>query len=128
MFDNLNDENIMMYAIKNYTNPVCIMSEFEEDYKRFKYIKRLVKKYRNNGELRERLILNHIITLSNVFTIESVVRMCFYRFDEEDYPILKTFLLYLNYLPQTVYGIRGKNIVTGNITIDFNVAKSLREI
>jgi len=128
MFDNLNDENILIYAIKNYTNPNCIMSEFDEDYKRFKYVKRLIKKYRNTGELKERLILNHIITLSNVFTIEAVVRICFYRFDEEDYPTLKTFLLYLNYLPNVVEGIDGKTIRTREILVDMKAAEALRTI
>ena len=128
MFDNLTDENIMMYAIKNYTNPICITSEFEEDYRRFKYIKRLIKKYRNTGDLKERLILNHIITLSNVFTIKAVVRICFYRFDEEDYPTLKTFLLYLNYLPTIVRGINGKDIRTRDILVDMEVAETLRKI
>lgn len=128
MFDNLNDDNILIYAIKNYTNPNCIMSEFDEDYKRFKYVKRLVKRYRQTGELKERLILNHIITLSNVFTVEAVVRICFYRFDEEDYPVLKTFFLYLNYLPNVVIGIDGKNIRTREILVDMKIAEALRKI
>ena len=67
MFDNLTDDNLLIYAMKCYNSPNCIISEFEDDYKRLKYIKRLIKKYKLTRDLRERLILNHIIDLSNVF-------------------------------------------------------------
>ena len=86
-----------MFAIKAYNKPNCIMSEFEEDIKRIKYVKRLIKKYVVTGDLKERLILNHIIILSNVFGIEATVRMLFLKLDEKHYPILKTFLLFLNH-------------------------------
>jgi len=76
---NLNDENFIMYAIKAYNKPNCVMSEFEEDIKRIKYIKRLIKRYSITGDLKERLILNHIIILSNVFGIEATVRMLFLK-------------------------------------------------
>jgi hypothetical protein len=128
MFDNLNDDNFMMYAIKSYNSPNCIMSEFEDDMKRLKYIKRLIKRYRTTGELKERLILNHIIVLSNVFGTEATVRMLFYKFDPEDYSILKTFLLFLNYMPNVVIGISSKNIISGDIGIDIFVGKRLRSI
>ena len=96
MFDNLNDDNFLIYAMKAYESPNTILSEFEDDLKRIKYVKRLIKKYKLTGDLRERLILNHIIVLSNVFGVEPTVRMLFFKFDEEDYHILKTFLLFLN--------------------------------
>jgi hypothetical protein len=128
MFDNLDDDNFTMYAIKSYNSPNCIMSEFEEDMKRLKYIKRLIKRYRATGELKERLILNHIIVLSNVFGTEACVRMLFYKFDPEDYSILKTFLLFLNYMPNVVIGISSKNIISGDIGIDIFVGKRLRSI
>lgn len=124
----LNEETFIMYAIKCYDNPHCVMSEFEEDLKRIKYIKRLIKRYRTTGELKERLILNHMIVLSNVFGTEATVRMLFYKFDEEDYEILKTFLLFLNYMPKIVIGINGTNIISADISIDLFVAKRLREI
>jgi hypothetical protein len=128
MFNNLNEDNFIMYAIKCYDNPNCVMSEFEEDLKRIKYIKRLIKRYKTTGELKERLILNHIIVLSNVFGTEAAVRMLFYKFDKEDYEILKTFLLFLNYMPKIVFGINDTNILSSTISIDLFVAKRLRDI
>lgn len=127
MIENLCDENFLIYAMKAYDKPNCIMSEFEEDLKRIKYVKRLMKRYRVTGDLKERLILNHLIVLANVFGVEASVRMLFYRFDREDFDILKTFLLFLNYMPTTVAGIRGTNIYSGDITIDLFVAKRLRD-
>ena len=117
-----------MYAMKCYESPNCIMSEFEEDLKRIKYIKRLIKRYKTNGELKERLILNHIIILSNVFGTRNAVRMLFYKLDEEDYEILKTFLLFLDYMPDIVSGIKGKDIHSQSISIDLFVGKRLRDI
>lgn len=117
-----------MYAMKSYDSPTCIQSEFEEDFKRFKYVKRLIKKYKISGDLKERLILNHIIVLGNVFGPVAATRMLFYRIDEEDYPILKTFLLFLNYMPDIVVGIRGRNLYSSDITVDLKVGKQLRSI
>jgi len=128
MIDNLNDDNFIMYAMKAYDKPNCIMSEFEEDLKRLKYVKRLIKRYRATGELKERLILNHIIILSNVFGVEASVKMLFYRIDSNDYDVLKTFLLFLSFMPVTISGLNGKNIYSGDITIDLFVSKRLREI
>jgi hypothetical protein len=127
MIENLCDDNFLIYAMKSYDKPNCIMSEFEEDLKRIKYVKRLIKRYRLSGNLKERLILNHLIILANVFGVEASVRMIFYRFDREDFDILKTFLMFLNYMPTTVGGIRGTNIYSGDITIDLFVAKRLRD-
>jgi len=126
--DNLTDDNFMMYAIKCYNSPLCVMSEFEEDFKRLKYTKRLIKKYVVTGELKERLILNHIIVLSNCFGVEATVRMLFFKIDPKDYHILKTFLLFLNYMPKVVMGINGKNIISADITIDFVISKKLQSI
>ena len=128
MIENLNDDTFIIYAIKSYDKPNCIMAEFEEDIKRIKYIKRLIKKYVVTGELKERLILNHIILLNNVFGPEVTSRILFYRIDERDYDILKTFLLYLNIMPEVVKGIRGKTINTVDIPIDMNIAEILRQI
>jgi hypothetical protein len=128
MIDNLNDDNFLLYAMKCYDSPNAIMSEFEEDLKRIKYVKRLIKRYRATGELKERLILNHLIILSNVFGTRNSVRMLFYKVDKEDYDILKTFLLFLNYMPDMVSGIKGKNIHRSDISVDVFVGKRLRDI
>lgn len=128
MFDDLNDDNFLMYAVKAYNSPHCIMSEFEGDLKRTKYLKRLFRRYKVTKALKERLILNHLILLYNVFGAEPATRILFFRIDEQDYDVLKTFLIYLNYMPDKVKGINGKDIVSSDILIDMNVADILRQI
>ena len=128
MFENLNEDNFMMYAMKCYTSPHCIMSEFEGDIKRTKYLKRLFRRYKVTKSLKERLILNHIILLNNVFGPEATARILFYKTDERDYDILKTFLGYLDIMPDFVYGVGGKTIVSSEIPLDMNVAEILRNI
>ena len=104
------------------------MSEFESDIKRTKYLKRLFRRYKITKSLKERLILNHIILLNNVFGTEATARILFYKIDERDYDLLKTFLMYLNLLPDGVYGINGKNIPLIDIPIEPNVAEILSKI
>jgi len=128
MFDNLNDDNFMLYAMKAYDKPNAVISEFEEDLKRIKYVKRLIKRYKATGELKERLILNHIIILSNVFGIEATVRMLFYKIDSSDYSILKTFLLFLNYMPRHINGIKGQYLNSSDISVDLVIGKKLKEL
>jgi hypothetical protein len=128
MFDDLNDENFIMYAMKFYNSPHCIVSEFESDIKRTKYLKRLFRRYKVTKSLKERLILNHIILLNNVFGPEATARILFYKIDERDYDILKTFLAYLNIVPDVVYGIKGRNIPISEIPIDINAAEILSKI
>ena len=128
MANDLNDDTFMIYVAKAYNSPKCIMSELEEDLKRTKYLKRLFRRYKTTKTLKERLILNHIILLNNVFGPEATTRILFFRIDENDYDVLKTFLLYLNLLPEVVYCINGKNIITSGIPVDLNIAKVLREI
>ena len=128
MFDNLNDDNFMLYAVKCYTSPHCIMSEFEGDIKRTKYLKRLFRRYKTTKVLKDRLILNHIILLNNVFGIEANARILFYKIDERDYDILKTFLCYLNIMPEMIYGIKGRDINGYDIPLDLNVAEVLRNL
>ena len=128
MFDDLTDDNFMMYAMKCYRAPQCIMSEFEGDIKRTKYLKRLFRRYKVTKSLKERLILNHIILLNNVFGPEATARILFYRIDERDYDILKTFLCYLNIMPETVMGIKGKTIHSGEIPVELNVTEILLKI
>jgi len=128
MFDDLNEDNFVMYAVKCYTSPNCLMSEFEGDLKRTKYLKRLFRRYKATKVIKERLILNHIILLNNVFGLEATARILFFRIDEKDYDALKTFLVYLNLLPSEVKGIRGKTIVTDVIPVDMKIAEILRKI
>jgi len=102
-FTNLNDSNFIMYAMKNYENPTCSgIDEFYEDLNRIKYIKRLFRKYEKSRILRERLILNHLIILGNVFGPAVCSRIMFFKTEPELHSYLKTFLVYLNYLPKQI--------------------------
>lgn len=127
MYD-LNDDNFMIYAIKSYKKPNTIMSEFEEDLKRIKYIKRMIGKFLSTGVLKERLILNHIIILSNVFGVEFTTRMLFYKLPRKYYEVLKPFLLFLHYLPVEINSINGICINTNDIAMNPVVIQKLREI
>lgn len=99
MYEKITSENVIMYAIKNYNNPQCEGElEFFDDLKRFKYIKRLFKKYQESGELRERLILNHFIVLNNVFGSDAAITLLLYKIEKEHWSIMKSFLIYLNML------------------------------
>ena len=127
-FDNLTSENIMIYAMKIYDKPNCILSEFKEDMKRFNYLKRLFKRYRKMGEMRERLVLNHLVVLYNVFGAEALSRLLFFKMSKDDYSILKTYLLFLSCMPEIVKGIKGHDILSSDIAVDMTIAKVLREI
>ena len=99
----ITEENYMLFAMKVYENPQCkSVQEFHEDMNRIKYLKRLFKKYKSTGVLRERLILNHIIILYNVFGIQAATRILFTRLDKELHPILKTFLVFLHMFPDKI--------------------------
>ncbi len=101
LFDELTNDNFLLYASKYYDNKQCTeVEEFYEDLNRFKYLKRLLRRYESNGELQERLILNHLIVLFNVFGITHAKRMAFFKTDEQSMSTLKTFLVYLNYLKE----------------------------
>jgi len=128
MFDDLNEDNFLMYAMKAYTSPQYVMSEFEGDLKRTKYLKRLFRRYKITKSLKERLVLNHLILLYNVFGVEPATRILFFRIDEVDYDVLKTFLTYLNYMPERIKGINGKDILSSDILIDENVLEILKTI
>ena len=98
-FDELNDSNYVIFAIKNYENPHAVTQEdFEEDLKRFKWIKRLLKRYRTTGVLKAHLLINHFIILYNVFG-EAATPLLFFKIDKELWPVVKTFVLYLGRLP-----------------------------
>ena len=101
-FKHLTPENINMFAIKHYDNPSCVdEQEFLDDMKRFKYLKRLFKKYSKTSILKERLIMNHIIVLQNVFKPDAVKLLLFYKINQEHWSLLKTFLVFLNYMIET---------------------------
>ena len=124
-FFELNDDNIVYFAMKNYQNPSCKnIEEFQEDFNRIKYVKRLFNRYEQSGVLRERLILNHIITIYNVFGVEASSRMLFNRLDERQFSILKTFLVYLNYCPENKFD----NIDIVSIPLDTTIIKKLRSL
>lgn len=118
----------MIYAMKIYDKPNCILSEFKEDMKRFNYLKRLFKRYRKMGEMRERLVLNHLVVLYNVFGAEALSRLLFFKMSKDDYSILKTYLLFLSCMPEIVKGIKGHDILSSDIAVDMTIAKVLREI
>lgn len=99
-FDELNDSNYMLFAIKFYNNPQSVTREdFEDDLKRIRYVKKLLKKYKKDGVLKAHLILNHLILLFNVFD-DAAVPLLFYNLEQDLWPSLKSFLLFLNRLPE----------------------------
>jgi hypothetical protein len=101
MFENITNENVMMFALKNYDNPQCEgEKEFHDDMKRFKYIKRLLRKYTEHGVLKERLLLNHIIVLNNVFGADACSTLLFFKIEPEYWPHLKSFMNFLGILPE----------------------------
>ena len=128
--DKLDESNFLLYAAKHYDNPQCYDTiEFYDDMKRFKYIKRLLNRYLDENDLKERLILNHIIVLYNVFGAEATIRMLFLRCKGMEV-LLKPFLVFLNLLPDKIenIGMENKTIYTNTIDIDLTILKKLREI
>tara|TARA_Y100001951_G_C11084685_1_gene153339 strand:+ start:33 stop:431 length:399 start_codon:yes stop_codon:yes gene_type:complete len=128
-FDDLNDDNFLMFAMREYNNMQCTdIEEFYDDLKKIKYIKRLFNSYRNNGQLKERLILNHLIIFYNVFTVQAGTRILFYKIEKDFWPILKTFLIYLDRMPDKIDSIRGEIILTSDIQLDDGIISRLRTI
>ena len=128
-FDDLNDDNFLMYAMREYNNMQCTdIEEFYDDLKKIKYIKRLFNSYRNNGQLKERLILNHLIIFYNVFTLQAGTRILFYKIEKDFWPMLKTFLVYLDRMPDKIDSIRGEIIRTSDIQLDDGIITRLRTI
>lgn len=120
LFDELNNANFDLYAAKHYRNPQCLdAQDFYDDVAKFKYVVRLLRRYRDTGKIQERLLLNHIITIYNVFEIAAANRMIFHRVDIDLWPALKTFLVYLNYLPENLHK---------NINIDLSIATKLKDL
>lgn len=127
IFDRVNENNFELYAAKFYENPNCeSVEEFEKDLDRIKYIKRLFKKYQNGCELRERLILNHIIVLYNVFSYEACTKMLCFKL-KEHLSYLKPFLIQLEYWPEVL--LVGETAIMGSdITMDREIVTRLRKI
>jgi hypothetical protein len=129
MIDKLDESNFMLYAAKHYDNPQCFDTlEFYEDLARFKYIKRLFNRYEESGELKERLIVNHLIILYNVFG-PATTRMLFFKLNGHLH-LLKPFIILLGFLPDKVYGVgvENKTIISSDIPMDENIVKLLRKI
>ena len=99
-FDELNEDNYLLFAIKFYDNPQAVTKDdFEDDLKRIKYVKRLLKRYKNSGVLKTHLILNHLTVLFNVFD-DAAVPLLFFNLERDLWPFIKSFLLFLNRLPE----------------------------
>ena len=129
IFDDLNDDNFLMYAMREYNNMQCTdIEEFYDDIKKIKYIKRLFNVYKNNGLLKERLILNHFIIFYNVFTVQAGTRILFYKIEKDFWPMLKTFLIYLDRMPDKIESIRGEVILASDIKLDDGIISRLRSI
>jgi hypothetical protein len=125
VIEKLNDNNFLLYAMKHYDNPQChSLEEFDEDLKKFLYLKKLITRYKKDGELRDRLILNHIIVLYNIFG-PSATRMLFFKIDRDSWDVLVTFLLYLGHMPDTLPEF---NIILSDIKLDETVISVLRKI
>lgn len=100
IFNELNEDNFLLFAIKNYENPQAVTKEdFEKDLNHFKYIKRLLKRYKKSGELKTHLILNHFIILYNIFG-EATTPMLFFKIEKELWSSVKSFIIFLNRLPE----------------------------
>jgi hypothetical protein len=123
--EKLNESNFLVFAMHHYDNPQChSLQEFEEDLKKFLYLKKLISRYKNNGELRERLILNHIIVLYNIFG-DNATQMLFYKIDESCWDTLVTFLVYLDRMPETIPEL---NLVLSDVVLDETIISTLRKI
>jgi len=130
MYEKLDETNFLLYAAKHYTNSQCYDTiEFYDDLKRFKYLKRLFNIYVETGELKERLILNHIIIIYNIFGVTPATRMLFFKL--LDYKeLLKPFLMLLNYMPDKIdqIGLRGITLYDYDIIADPIIQEKLRNI
>jgi hypothetical protein len=128
-FDDLNEGTFLMYSMKEYNNIQCVdIEEYYDDLKKIKYIKRLFNIYKNDGQLKERLILNHLITWYNVFSSQAGTRILFYKIEEHFWPMLKTFLIFLERMPDKIESIRGKTILSTDIKLDDGIVTRLRTI
>lgn len=122
IFNELNDQNFLLFAIKHYENPQAVTKEdFDKDLNHFKYIKRLLKRYKNTGELRVHLLINHFIVLYNIFG-DAATPMLFYKIEKELWSIMKTFIIFLNKLPEF------PKCYIHDITVDLDCLSELQKI
>mgnify|MGYP003333330731 FL=1 len=128
MIDHLTEENFLIFCAKIYDNPAMhSTTEFIEDLDRIKYIKKLITRYLDTGELKERLILNHIITLHNCFG-DQLAKILFLKL-ENHYHLIKPFLIILNALPDIISNVGSHSIVhTDDISMDQTIIEALRKI
>ena len=126
-FEDLNEKNFLLFAMQHYDNPQCVdVEEFNDDLRKIKYIKRLFNQYSLGGVLKERLLLNHIIVFFNVFQTKAATRILFFKLDEKFWPMLKTFLFYLKFMPEDkIESINGKELIVTDILMDQGVIDSL---
>jgi len=123
--EKLNDSNFLLFAMHNYDNPQChSLEEFDEDLKRILYIKKLITRFKKDGDLKERLILNHIIVLYNLFGT-AATRMLFHKIERDNWDVLVTFLLYLGRVPETMPEF---NFILSDIKLDETIISVLRKI
>ncbi len=128
--EKLDETNFLLYAAKHYDNPHCYDTlEFYDDLNRFKYIKRLFNRYEETGELKERLIINHLTVLYNIFGVEAATRLLFLKL-RGHYHFLKPFLVLMGYMPEVIFaiGIDSKNVISSSIPMDENVVNILQKI
>ena len=124
-FNELTNENYLMFALLHYDNPHCIdIKEYFEDVRKLKYIKRLFNRYKEDGVMKERLILNHLISFYNVFENEAATRLLFFRVGTEYHSLLKTFLVYLNRMPEQI----NEHLFSSDIEMDEQIIEILRKI
>lgn len=131
MLEKLDESNFLLYAARYYDNPQCFDTvEFYEDLKRFQYLKRLFNRYKENGELKDRLVLNHIIILYNVFGTTPCTRLLFLKLGEQHSDILKPILDFLGYMPDKVenIGIANTTYYADKIVNDKNIEEMLKRI
>ena len=128
MFENLNDDNYMLFAAKYYENAHCTdLLEFHDDLKRIRYIKRLFKKYEQTGELKDRLIFNHLIVLYNVFEGEAMTKMLVFKL-QNYLEYLKPFLMLIARWPEYIEGVFEEILIGTDISMDMNLVDRLRKI
>ena len=118
-FKILTPETIDIFAKRHYNNKGAGQEEFDDDMNRFKYLKRLFRKYDTSKEFKSRLIINHVIILANVFGVDAASTLLFFKIDDQHWNLLKTILIFLNYMPEN-------EMI--DIDIDQNVMEELKRI
>ena len=122
LFTELNEENFLLFAIKNYENPSAVTREdFDKDLNHFRYIKRLLKRYKSSGELKVHLLINHFIILYNIFG-DAATPMLFYKIEKSLWPSIKSFIVFLDKLPEY------PKTVIHDIEMDDNCLEELQRI